>query len=68
MTAAPMMAFAAPVWSLPISLRTFAVIAMLVAVSAVPTKIAPGAEIPNRRQSPYPPAQGMITPTRAMKR
>ncbi len=40
MTAAPMIAFAAPVWSMPISLRTFAVMAILVAVSAVPMNTA----------------------------
>jgi len=38
MTAAPMIAFAAGVWSFPSSFRTFAVIAILVAVSACPDK------------------------------
>ncbi len=39
-TAAPMMALAASVWSLPISLSTLAVIAMLVAIIAVATNRA----------------------------
>ncbi len=48
MTAAPMIARAASVWSTPISLRTFAVMAILVAVRAVPTKIALAKSNPKR--------------------
>ena len=40
MTAAPIMALAVSVCNFPISFRTFAVIAVLVAVSAVPMKTA----------------------------
>ena len=53
-TAAPMIAFAASVWSLPSSFNTLAVIAMLVAVSAVPIKIAVGVSYPKSSESQYP--------------
>ena len=53
-------------WSFPISRSTFAVIAMLVAVRAVPIKIALAVSNPKSRESQYPPIHGIITPTPAI--
>ncbi len=52
MTAAPMIAFAASVWSFPSSFNTFAVMAILVAVRAVPMKIALEVLNPKRIEIP----------------
>jgi len=65
-TAAPMMAFAAVVCSLPISLRTLAVIAILVAVMAVPTKRELANEYPDSSERRNTPAQGITTPRAAI--
>ena len=68
MTAAPMIACAAAVLRVPISFRTFAVIAMLVAVSAVPTNTAGARGKPHAAAMSQPVTQGTATPALAIRR
>jgi len=65
-TAAPIIAFAASDCNWFISRRTFAVMAILVAVRAVPTKNATCVSKPKSTAAAYPPIQGTMTPSIAI--